>query len=64
MIHVAGIDSPGLAGSPAIAVDVVKMLEKDGLEMVPDPTFNPNRAPIILLQKRNARSQDGTRWKE
>jgi L-2-hydroxyglutarate oxidase LhgO len=47
MIHVAGIDSPGLAGSPAIAVDVVKMLEKDGLEMVPDPTFNPNRAPII-----------------
>ena len=47
MIHVAGIDSPGLAGSPAIAVDVVKMLEKDGLEMIPDPNFNPNRAPII-----------------
>jgi glycerol-3-phosphate dehydrogenase len=47
LIHVAGIDSPGLAGAPAIALDVVRMLEEAGLEMVPDPGFNPNRAPII-----------------
>ena len=47
MIHVAGIDSPGLAGSPAIAVDVVKMLQQAGLQTKPNPHFNPNRAPII-----------------
>jgi glycerol-3-phosphate dehydrogenase len=29
-INAAGIDSPGLAGSPAIAIDVVKMLQKAG----------------------------------
>ena len=48
MIHIAGIDSPGLAGAPAIAVvDVVSMLQEAGLFMPKNPTFNPNRAPII-----------------
>jgi len=47
MIHVAGIDSPGLAGSPAIAVEVVNMLKQDGLNMSLNTSFNPNRAPII-----------------
>lgn len=47
MIHVAGIDSPGLVGSPAIAVAVVDMLKKEGLKMTSNPSFNPNRAPII-----------------
>lgn len=47
VLHVAGIDSPGLAGAPAIALDVVKMLKKAGLELKKDPSFNPNRAPII-----------------
>lgn len=46
-IHVAGIDSPGLAGSPAIAVEVTKMLEKAGLKLTPDPNFRKDRAPII-----------------
>mmetsp|Transcript_17299 Transcript_17299/g.26770 ORF Transcript_17299/g.26770 Transcript_17299/m.26770 type:complete len:698 (-) Transcript_17299:135-2228(-) len=46
-IHVAGIDSPGLAGSPAIAVEVVKLLQKAGLATPPNSTFNPHRAPII-----------------
>jgi L-2-hydroxyglutarate oxidase LhgO len=46
-IHVAGIDSPGLAGSPAIAIDVVELLKAAGLQMKLDPNFNPNRAPII-----------------
>ncbi|GKY99772.1 hypothetical protein MPSEU_000931200 [Mayamaea pseudoterrestris] len=46
-IHVAGIDSPGLAGSPAIALDVVELLRKEGLRLEKDPSFNPNRAPII-----------------
>lgn len=47
MILVAGIDSPGLAGSPAIALQVIKLLQQGGLAISPNPTFNPNRAPII-----------------
>jgi len=35
-IHVAGIDSPGLAGSPAIALDVVRMLKETGCDMSPN----------------------------
>ena len=50
-IHVAGIDSPGLAGSPAIAVDVVKMLVARESKRSPmfkkNTKFNPNRTPII-----------------
>jgi glycerol-3-phosphate dehydrogenase len=46
-IHVAGIDSPGLAGAPAIAVDVCGMLQKAGLKLKPNPNFVKDRAPII-----------------
>lgn len=46
-IHAAGIDSPGLAGSPAIALKVIEDLKKAGLDCKPDPSFNPNRAPLI-----------------
>jgi len=47
-IHAAGIDSPGLAGSPAIALHVVELLEQNGLRMKKDPSFNALRAPIIV----------------
>jgi len=47
-INVAGIDSPGLAASPAIAQHTVKLLKEAGLELQDDPNFNPNRAPIIV----------------
>ncbi|KAL9190852.1 hypothetical protein ACHAXT_000558 [Thalassiosira profunda] len=47
MIHVAGIDSPGLAGSPAIALEVVRLLQEAGMDTPANKTFNPNRAPII-----------------
>ncbi|GMH78834.1 hypothetical protein TrST_g8155 [Triparma strigata] len=46
-IQAAGIDSPGLAGSPAIALEVVKLLQKNGLSKAKNKNFNPNRAPII-----------------
>ena len=51
MVHAAGIDSPGLAGSPAIALQVVKLLGEAGLAMKPDQDFNPIRAPIIVPKK-------------
>ena len=47
-IHVAGIDSPGLAGSPAIALEAVKLLKAAGLKAPKNPNFNPKRAPIIV----------------
>eukprot|EP00287_Rhodomonas_sp_CCMP768_P032020 CAMPEP_0202853424 /NCGR_PEP_ID=MMETSP1389-20130828/90475_1 /ASSEMBLY_ACC=CAM_ASM_000865 /TAXON_ID=302021 /ORGANISM="Rhodomonas sp., Strain CCMP768" /LENGTH=710 /DNA_ID=CAMNT_0049531973 /DNA_START=39 /DNA_END=2172 /DNA_ORIENTATION=+ len=46
-IQAAGIDSPGIAGSPAIALEVVDLLRKAGLQTTPDASFNPKRAPII-----------------
>ena len=47
MIHVAGIDSPGLAGSPAIALEVVRLLGESGCVLNKNTNFNPRRAPII-----------------
>jgi glycerol-3-phosphate dehydrogenase len=38
----------GLAGSPAIALEVVSLLQQAGLELEKNPNFNPNRAPIIV----------------
>jgi len=54
-IHVAGIDSPGLAGSPAIALEVVKLLQEAGLKTSPNKSFNPNRAPIITPKAKGGR---------
>jgi L-2-hydroxyglutarate oxidase LhgO len=49
MIHAAGIDSPGLAGSPAIAVDVVRLLKAAGANVTaPNVKFNPLRRPIAV----------------
>lgn len=46
-INVAGIQSPGLTSSPAIAQMVRDILQKAGLELHEDPTFDPIRKPII-----------------
>ena len=47
-INAASIDSPGIAASPAIAADVVRMLGDAGLRADADPSFNPVRAPIVV----------------
>lgn len=46
-INVAGIQSPGLTSSPAIADYVTEELAIQGLDLKEDPNYNPNRKPII-----------------
>lgn len=47
-INVAGIDSPGLTSSPAVAEMVVGILRDTGLKMQLNPSFNPLRKPIMI----------------
>ena len=46
-INVAGIQSPGLTSAPGISDLVTEILEEEGLELIPDETYDPYRAPII-----------------
>lgn len=51
-INVAGIQSPGLTSSPAIADLVTSELEAQGLILKEDPSYDPYRAPIIPPDKK------------
>lgn len=44
-INAAGIESPGLSASPAIAEYITEMLKADGLELTEKEDFNPVRKP-------------------
>jgi glycerol-3-phosphate dehydrogenase len=46
LIHVCGIESPGLSASPAIAEYTVSLLQKEGLTLQPKTDFNHIRRPI------------------
>ena len=48
LLHAAGIDSPGIAGSPAIALEMVELLKEAGLDAPADPHFNPRRAANVV----------------
>lgn len=54
-INCAGIDSPGLAASPAIADDIcsllVEMSIEDDLQWTKNPSYSPKRRPIIVAKK-------------
>ena len=54
-INAAGIDSPGLTSSPAIAKTVCDLLGKAGLELNPNKAFNPFRRGIIVKKDTNFR---------
>lgn len=47
-VNVAGIESPGVTSSPAIAVYVADILKKSGLEFSKNEAFDPYRKPIIV----------------
>lgn len=50
LIHVAAIDSPGLASSPAIAAYVEELLQQMGVLRQKRKDFNPYRRPIPELR--------------
>jgi len=45
-INAAGIESPGLSASPAIAEYIVDMLKEQGLELVEKTDYNPKRSSM------------------
>ena len=52
-INVAGIDSPGLTSSPAVAIMTVDILSSGGLGLARKKNFNPYRPPIIIKKTEN-----------
>jgi glycerol-3-phosphate dehydrogenase len=48
-INCAGIQSPGLTASPAIAERIVAILRDEGLEMTPNPTYQPHITKRVLF---------------
>ncbi len=52
-INVAGIDSPGLTSSPAIAEKVAGILKNAGLDLIRKENFNAYRKPIIIKKDKD-----------
>lgn len=50
--HAAGIQSPGLTSSPAIADMMVDLLKKAGCPLKEDPNYDPIRKPLPHLENR------------
>jgi glycerol-3-phosphate dehydrogenase len=50
-INAAGIDSPGLTSSPAIAKYLVRLVEECGLNLKEKKHFDPNRKAIIVKKQ-------------
>ncbi|KXS47318.1 MAG: glycerol-3-phosphate dehydrogenase, partial [Halanaerobium sp. T82-1] len=52
-IQAAGIDSPGITSSPAVAKKVVNILNESGLELNQNKDFNPYRLGITVKKDEN-----------
>ena len=50
-VNCAGIESPGLSASPAIAVYVADMLKQSGLPMNKKDSFSPTRRPMHYFRE-------------
>ncbi len=57
-INAAGIESPGLTSSPAIAEYIEDMLKEDGLELELNPDYNPVRKPYYAFQEASAEEKN------
>ncbi|HHC18861.1 MAG TPA: FAD-dependent oxidoreductase, partial [Euryarchaeota archaeon] len=66
-LHVAGIQSPGLASAPAIAEYAVECLKNMGLKLVEKHDFNPHRNPIprvseMTLEELEKKIKEDPKW--
>lgn len=50
-VGLSGIRSTGLTSSPTVAKYVVNLLKNDGLTLLPDSNFNPNREGITKFRE-------------
>lgn len=57
VINVAGIQSPGLASAPAIALRVTELVG-ECLELVENPNFNPIRRPVVRFKYLSAEDKN------
>ena len=57
-INVAGIESPGLSASPAIAEYIMEMLRDMGLELTKNEGFNPIRKPAHYFREASVAEQN------
>jgi glycerol-3-phosphate dehydrogenase len=58
LIHVGGIQSPGITASPAIARRVVELLREEGLVLREKPSFNPRRRAIPRFRELGERERE------
>lgn len=49
VIHIGGIESPGLTAAPAIALSVAKLLQTLGLKLCPKSDWNPSKISNRLM---------------
>ena len=56
-INLLGIQSPGLASSPSIGLEVEEMVSKE-LKLEPKENYNPRRRPLIRLNKKTLEERE------